>query len=103
MLPTDFSPGLPALVGSPVITVPLGYYPGNTTVMRNGRDTLVEIAPNIPFGLSFIGPAWSEANLIGFAYAFEQRTMVRNQVQPYLVPNVELKDIVSKRKTVSRF
>ncbi|KAL8924608.1 MAG: hypothetical protein Q9208_003923 [Pyrenodesmia sp. 3 TL-2023] len=94
---------LPALVGTPVITVPLGFYPANTTVTRNERGTLVEMAPGIPFGLSFIGPAWSEASLIGYAYAFEQRTMVRNQVQPYLVPNAELKGIVSKRKIVSRF
>lgn len=46
------------------------------------------------FGISFIGPAWSEAELIGFAYAFEQRTMVRNKVQPYLVPTTELADVV---------
>lgn len=103
MLPTDFSPGLPALVGTPVITVPLGFYPSNTTVTRNERGTLIEMAPNIPFGLSFIGPAWSEASLIGYAYAFEQRTMVRNQVQPYLAPKVELKEVVSKRKSISRF
>lgn len=103
ILPTDFSPGLPALVGTPVVTVPMGFYPANTTVVRNRRGSLVEIGPNIPFGLSFIGPAWSEASLIGYAYAFEQRTMVRNQVQPYLVPNVELNEIISKRKIVSRF
>ena len=41
-----------------------------------------------------MGPAWSEASLISYAYAFEQRTMVRNQVQPYLVPNTELSHIV---------
>jgi len=46
------------------------------------------------FGISFIGPAWSEASLIGFAYAFEQRTMVRNKVQPYIVPSTELVDVV---------
>lgn len=98
VLPTDFSAGLPALVGTPVVTVPLGFYPSNTTVVRNRRGTLVETAPNIPFGLSFLGPSWSEANLIGYAYAFEQRTNVRNQVQPYLVPNVELADVISKKE-----
>ncbi|KAL9605166.1 MAG: hypothetical protein Q9219_000100 [cf. Caloplaca sp. 3 TL-2023] len=105
VLPTDFSAGLPALVGTPVVTVPLGFYPGNTTVVRNRRGTLVETAPNIPFGLSFLGPAWSEASLIGYAYAFEQRTNVRNQVQPYLVPKVELANIVSKKRkrAVSRY
>ena len=98
ILPTDFSPGLPALVGTPVITVPMGFYPSNTTVERNRRGTLVELGPNIPFGLSFIGPAWSEASLIGFGYAYEQRTNVRNQVQPYLVPNTELSGIISRRR-----
>lgn len=48
ILPTEFSAGLPALVGSPVITVPLGFYPLNTTVVRNRRGTLVEVGPNIP-------------------------------------------------------
>lgn len=37
-----------------------------------------------------------EAKLIGLAYAFEQRTMVRNLVQPYIAPNIELKDVVGK-------
>ncbi|KAI4275567.1 MAG: hypothetical protein LQ337_003119 [Flavoplaca oasis] len=97
ILPTDYSAGLPALVGTPVVTVPLGKRPGNTTVVYNERGTLAESAPNIPFGLSFIGPAWSEANLIGFAYAYEQRTMVQAQVKPYLLPRVQLADVVSAR------
>ena len=98
ILPTAFSAGLPALVGTPVVTVPLGFYPSNTTVERNRRGTLVSVGPNFPFGLSFLGPAFSEASLIGYAYAFEQRTMVRNQVQPYLVPQVELAQVVGRRK-----
>ncbi len=47
------------------------------------------------FGLSFLGAKWSEAALIGYAYAYEQRTKVRNKVQPYLVPNIELADVVA--------
>ena len=94
ILPTDFSAGLPALVGAPVITLPLGFYPANTTVTRNRRGNLVATGPNVPFGISFLGPLWSEATLISFAYAFEQRTKVRNQVQPFVMPNTEVKDIV---------
>jgi len=94
ILPTDFSPGLPALVGTPAITVPMGFYPSNTTVIMNQRGDLVETGPNIPFGISFIGTAFSEASLISYAYAFEQRTMVRNQVQPFIVPNTELSNVV---------
>lgn len=95
ILPTDFAPGLPALLGSPVVTVPLGFYPANTTVVRSRRN-LVETAPNIPFGISFLGDKWSEASLIGFAYAFEQRTRVRDKVQPYFVPSTELVNVIGK-------
>lgn len=50
---------LAAVAGYPHITVPMG----------DIRD--------LPVGLSFIGPAWSEAKLIALAYAFEQRTKAR--------------------------
>ena len=94
ILPTNFSPGLPALAGLPVVTVPLGFYPPSEPVMRNRRGTLVETGPNIPFGLSFLGAAWSEADLIGYAYAYEQRTMTRNKVQPFIMPTTELVNVV---------
>jgi amidase len=29
-------------------------------------------------GLSFFGPAWSEATLIGLAYAYEQKSQARS-------------------------
>jgi amidase len=32
---------------------------------------------DLPVGLSFFGPAWSEPTLIGLAYAYEQRTKAR--------------------------
>ncbi|MGI9168760.1 MAG: amidase, partial [Caulobacteraceae bacterium] len=31
----------------------------------------------LPVGLSFIGPAWSEARLLSLGYAFEQATHAR--------------------------
>ncbi len=56
----DFSGGSfaqpAAVAGYPHITVPAGFVHG------------------LPCGLSFVGPAWSEAKLIGYAYAFEQAT-----------------------------
>jgi len=94
ILPTDFASSWAAIVGAPVITVPLGFYPMNTTVAMNRRGNLVEQAPNIPFGLSFLGARWSEAKLIGLAYAFEQRTMVRDKVQPYIVPSTEIEHVL---------
>ncbi len=39
-----------------------------------------------------MGAKFTEATLIGLAYAYEQKTMVRNQVQPYIVPNIEIGD-----------
>lgn len=53
ILPTTFSPRLPALAGLPVVTVPLGFYPYNTTVSKNERKTLVQVGPNIPYVCSF--------------------------------------------------
>ncbi|KAK5306774.1 hypothetical protein LTR99_002466 [Exophiala xenobiotica] len=98
VLPTEFSPNFPALIGSPVVTVPLGAYPSNTTVLMNGFGTLNATAPNIPFGISFMGPHFSEELLIGLAYAFEQRTMVRNTIIPYIQPTIELVDVVNERR-----
>ncbi|KAK7184016.1 amidase [Paraphaeosphaeria sporulosa] len=92
--PSSVSSGISAIIGAPIVTVPLGSYPKNTTVEYNSRGNLVAIAPNLPFGISFSGKLWSEASLIGFAYAFEQRTKVRKQVKPYLVPKTELADVV---------
>ena len=45
---------LPAIAGYPHLTVPMGLVSG------------------LPVGLSFIGPAWSEARLLSLGYAFEQ-------------------------------
>lgn len=100
ILPTDFAAGLPALIGSPVVTVPLGFYPPDEPVKRNDRGDLIETGPNIPFGISFLGDKWSEASLIGFAYAFEQRTKIRNQGVPYILPKTELVDVVTKGQRI---
>lgn len=94
LLPTQLSPGIPAIVGSPVITVPMGFYPANWTVTRNRRGSLVTGGPSIPFGLSFMGDMWSERDLIGYAYAYEQQSKHRGDVLPYLVPNIELADVL---------
>jgi amidase len=48
-----------AVAGYPAITVPAGSVRG------------------LPVGITFVGPAWSEAKLIGFAHAFERVTAAR--------------------------
>ena len=50
----------PAVAGYPHVTVPMG-----------------QAASGLPVGLSFIGPAWSDALLLQFAYAYEQETKHR--------------------------
>lgn len=96
ILPTAIASDVPALVGSPLLTVPLGSMSPNTTVTYNSRGDLVETAPGIPFGISFLGDKWSEYDLIRIAYAFEQQTLVRGQVEAghYIVPTVEIGDVV---------
>jgi amidase len=98
VVPTAFSSTVPARLGSPIVTVPLGKYPANTTVVLNSIGTLNATAPNVPFGISFFAERFSEEKLIGLAYAFEQRTLVRNSIVPYIQPKTELADVVNKRR-----
>ncbi|CAJ2503885.1 Uu.00g112790.m01.CDS01 [Anthostomella pinea] len=98
VMPTTFSSYLPAIIGSPIVTVPLGAYPANTTVIPNQRGNLVDTGPNVPFGLAFLGEHFSEEKLIGMAYAFEERTKVRNSIKPYIRPQTEMVDFIKARK-----
>jgi Asp-tRNA(Asn)/Glu-tRNA(Gln) amidotransferase A subunit family amidase len=47
-------------LGVPVVTLPAAYHSDGT-----------------PFGVAWIGDAWTEAELLGYAYAFERVTAVR--------------------------
>jgi amidase len=60
---------LAAIAGYPHLTVPMGQVKG------------------LPVGLSFIGPKWSEAMLLGLGYAFEQ---ARGDLPgPHFPPSIE--------------
>lgn len=61
--------GLAAIAGYPHLTVPMGVVMG------------------LPVGLSIIGPAWSEARLLGYGYAYEQASRVR--LKPHFLPSIE--------------
>jgi amidase len=45
------------------------------------------LAHELPVGLSFIGPAWSEAKLLSNGYAYEQASHAR--VPPWLLLSIE--------------
>jgi amidase len=60
---------LPAASGYPHLTVPMGYVHG------------------LPVGLSFIGPAWSEAKLMALGAAFERAASARKP--PTYLPSLE--------------
>ncbi|KAF2744890.1 amidase signature enzyme [Sporormia fimetaria CBS 119925] len=94
VVPTNDAAGISAIIGGPVITVPLGAYPEDTPVTTNRRGNLNATAPGVPFGISFAGKLWSEEMLVGLAYAFEQRTKVREKVKPYILPTTELVDVL---------
>jgi amidase len=51
--------GIAAVAATPSITVPMGEVSG------------------LPVGITFMGRAWSEPELLGYAYAFEQATHAR--------------------------
>ena len=75
--------------------VPLGFYPDNVTIGSAGPETIYP-APGVPFGLSFFGTAFSEFDLIGFAFAYESRTKTRlaRRAFPAAIPKTQLKDVL---------
>ncbi|KAL0581677.1 hypothetical protein V5O48_000381 [Marasmius crinis-equi] len=90
----------PALAGYPIITVPLDFYPDDTPIIKSGPHTVYP-APGLPFGLNFVGTAFSEFQLIGFAYAFEQKTRARTRKRPYeaAIPKTQLKGVAQAFST----
>jgi len=60
---------LPAEAGYPHLTVPMGTVQG------------------LPVGLSFIGPAWSDARMLALGHAFEQASPARKA--PNFLPSLE--------------
>ena len=61
--------GLAAVAGYPHLTVPMGAVMG------------------LPVGLSIIGPAWSEARLLSYGFAYEQAARVK--LTPGFLPSIE--------------
>ncbi|KAI0357728.1 amidase signature enzyme [Trametes cingulata] len=96
LLPTDIASSPAAIAGFPIVTVPLGFLPADTPL--SPAQPTRESGPNMPFGLSFLGTAFSEFELISFAFAYEQATHTRLKVRafPAAIPKTQLADIVGK-------
>ncbi|KAH9848128.1 amidase signature enzyme [Lenzites betulinus] len=96
LLPTDIASTPPAIAGFPIVTVPLGFLPADTPL--SPAQPTRESGPNMPFGLAFLGTAFSEFKLISFAFAYEQATHTRLKVRafPAAIPKTQLADVVGK-------
>jgi amidase len=71
MFANSGSAGIGAKAGYPSITIPAGYQASNRR----------------PFNVTFLGQAWSEPTLVGYAYAYEQASLLRtppSQINPTL-------------------
>lgn len=86
------TPYLAAIAGYPIITVPLGFHHQNTSVRYKPGSNIIYPAPGLPIGISFVGTAYSEPSLIGFAYAYEQHTRTRLKRRAYqdAIPKTQL-------------
>ncbi|KAJ6557849.1 amidase signature enzyme [Mycena capillaripes] len=84
--------------GYPIVTVPLGFIPNTTKVPFALKDEPIMGAPGAPFGLTFVGTAFSESKLLAFAYAYEQATQTRLKTKAYekATPKTQLADVVGQ-------
>lgn len=95
VLPTTIAYEIPALVGSPIITVPLGAAGAETPVKHFAGWDVVDLAPGVPFGISFLGRKWGEEVLIEIAYAFEQMHQVQGKLERAMkTPETDLVNVV---------
>jgi len=96
VMPSEHVSTLPAIAGYPIITVPLGFLPAETP-LDEAKPTRSK-GPHMPFGVSFFGTAYSEFQLIQYAYAYEQATHARlkQKAYPEAIPKTQLVDVVGK-------
>ena len=56
------------------------------------------MGPHMPFGVAFVGTAYTEFSLISFAFAYEQAThnRLKQLAFPEAIPRTQLRDVVRK-------
>lgn len=76
--------------------VPLGFLSADTPL--GPANPVVEIGPNLPFGIAFMGTAFSEFKLISYAFAYEQAThnRLKQLAMPAAIPKTQLADVIGK-------
>jgi amidase len=77
---------LAAVAGYPHLTVPMGHVTG------------------LPVGISFLGPAWSEARLLSLGFAYEQAARARREpgFPPDVAARPEIARVLQSDKRSSR-
>jgi len=55
----------------------------------------------LPFGIAFFGTAYTEFDLLSYAYAFEQATHVRLKRKAYegAIPKTQLKHVIGRQSS----
>lgn len=95
----DLAVALASAPGLPIVTVPMGGLGDDARVLYSRGEgdeegaaspRLVVGAPGMPQGLSFVGEEWSEMELVGFAYAYEQASQRRRTLRPWVRPGSDL-------------
>ncbi|TCD67177.1 hypothetical protein EIP91_000403 [Steccherinum ochraceum] len=96
LLPSGAAPKPAAIAGYPIISIPLGFQPPNTT-LAPAMPTRAT-GPNMPFGIAFIGTAFSEFKLVSYGFAYEQATHTRLKQLAFAaaIPKTQLVDVVGK-------
>ena len=86
----DAAQTLAAPPGLPIVTVPMGALGPAARPARDATGVLINSAPGLPLGLSFVADRWREMDLIAYAYAFEQAARKRPTLTPYRAPATDL-------------
>ncbi|KAK7960668.1 hypothetical protein PG988_011882 [Apiospora saccharicola] len=97
----DLAIALASAPGLPIVTVPMGGLGKDAQVVYSDDEDgalprLVVGAPGMPQGLSFVGEEWSEMELIGFAYAYEQVSQRRGTLRPWVKLGSDMGDRIGE-------
>jgi amidase len=79
-----------AKAGSPVMSVPMGVFPGDSQVEKDARNGLVNVAPGIPFSAYIFGRTTKDEDVLKVGHVLEQLTKVRETLVPYIDADADI-------------